>query len=202
MGCQREIAQQITAGGADYVLAVKENQGQLHEGIRDLFQGAEALGFDGVPYDYALTVEKGHGRVERRECWTITATDCLDYLDPQGQWPQLKAAVRVVGHRQTEEGGASQPRYYISSWVAPAEQLLAAISSHWSIENSLHWTLDVTFREDQCRVRKDHGPQNMATLRQIGHNLLNNERTLKVGIQGKRLNAGWDEDYLLKVLLG
>ncbi len=110
MGCQREIAQQIIAGGADYVLAVKENQGRLHEGIRDLFQGAEAWGFDGVPYDYALTVDKGHGRVERRECWTITATDCLDYLDPQGQWSQLKAAVRVVGHRQTGAGGISQPR--------------------------------------------------------------------------------------------
>ena len=202
MGCQREIAQQITQGGADYVLTVKENQGQLHEGIRDLFEGAEALGFDGVSYDHTETVEKGHGRLERRECWVITDQDCLDYLDPQGQWPQLKAAVRVVGHRQTTAGSTSQPRYYISSLAASAEQLLAAIRSHWSIENSLHWTLDVTFREDQCRVRKDHGPQNINTLRQIGHNLLKNEKTLKVGIQGKRLNAGWDEDYLLKVLLG
>ena len=105
MGCQREIAEQIPDGGADYVLAVKENQGQLYEGIRDLFEGAAALGFDGVPYDYAQTVDKGHGRVERRECWTITEADCLDYLDPQGQWPQLKAAVRVVGHRQTGAGG-------------------------------------------------------------------------------------------------
>ena len=108
----------------------------------------------------------------------------------------------MVGHRQTGAGGVSQPRYYISSLPASAEQLLAAIRSHWSIENSLHWTLDVTFREDQCRVRKDHGPQNLATLRQIGHNRLKNESTLKVGIQGKRLNAGWDEDYLRKVLLG
>ena len=116
MGCQREIAQQITDGGADYVLAVKENQGQLHEGIRDLFEGAAALGFDGVPpvqargrlYDYAGSVDKGHGRVERRECWTITEADCLDYLDPQRQWPQLKAAVKVVGHRETT-AGASQP---------------------------------------------------------------------------------------------
>ena len=98
MGCQREIAQQIVDGGADYVLAVKENQGQLHEGIRDLFAGAEALGFDGVPYDYSQTVNKGHGRVERRECWTITETDCLDYINPHGQWPQLKAAIKVVGH--------------------------------------------------------------------------------------------------------
>ena len=201
MGCQREIAQQIVDGGADYLLAVKENQGQLYENIRDLFEGAAALGFDGTPYDYAQTTDKGHGRVERRECWVITDQDCLDYLDPQGQWPQLKAAIKVVGQRQTTEGGASQPRYYIGSLAAPAEQLLAVVRSHWSIENSLHWTLDVTFREDQCRVRKDHGPQNMNTLRQIGHNLLKNERTLKVGIQGKRLNAGWDEDYLLKVLL-
>ena len=88
----------------------------------DLFEGAEALGFDGAPYDYTQTVDnKGHGRVERRECWTITEADCLDYLDPQGQWPQLKAAVRVVGHRQTGAGGISQPRYYISSLAAPAE---------------------------------------------------------------------------------
>ncbi len=202
MGCQREIAQQITGGGADYALAVKENQGQLHEGIRDLFEGAAALGFDGVPYDCTATVDKGHGRVERRECWVITDQDCLDYLAPQGQWPQLKAAVRVVGHRQTAEGSASQPRYYISSLTGSAEQLLADVRSHRSIENSLHWTLDVSFREDQCRVRQDHGPQNINTLRQIGHNLLKNETTLKVGIQGKRLNAGWDENYLLKVLLG
>ena len=121
---------------------------------------------------------------------------------PRTRWPQLKAAVRVVGHRQTQGGAISPPRYCISSLAAPAAQLLAAFSSHWSIENSLHWTLGVTFREDQCRVSKDHGPQNMATLRQIRHNLLKNERTLKVGIQGKRLNAGWDESCLLRVLPG
>ena len=114
MGCQREIAQQIIRGGADYVLAVKDNQDQLHAGIRDLFEGAEALGFDGVPYDHDQTVDKGHGRVEHRECWVITAPDPLDYLDPQRldpqrQWPELKAAIRVVGHRQTSTGATSQP---------------------------------------------------------------------------------------------
>ena len=113
MGCQREIAQQIVDGGADYVLAVKENQGQPHEGIRDLFAGAEALGFDGVPYDYSQTVNKGHGRVERRECWAITETDCLDYINPHGQWPQLNAAIKVIGHRETAADAISQPRYYI-----------------------------------------------------------------------------------------
>ncbi len=95
-----------------------------------------------------------------------------------------------------------QPRYCLSSSPAPAGLLLDAIRGHWSIDNSLHWTLDATFREDQWRLRKDHGPQNLATLRRISHNLLKNENTLKVGIQGKRLNAGWREDYLLKVLLG
>ena len=108
---------------------------------------------------------------------------------------------RMTGPGQTPEGATSQPRYYISSPAGSAEQPLSVVRSHWSIENSLHWTLDVTFREGQRRVRKDHGPQNIAMLRQIGHNLLKNERTLKVGIQGKRLNAGRDEDYLLKVLL-
>ena len=147
-------------------------------------------------------MDKGHGRVERWECLVITGQDCLDYLAPQGQWPQLKAAVRVVGQRQTTAGPARQPRYYISSLAGAAEPLLAAIRSHRSIENSLHWTLDVTFREDQRRVRKDHGPPNMNILRQVGHNLLKNERTLKVGIPGKRLNAGWDENYLLKAFLG
>ena len=116
-------------------------------------------------YDHTETVDKGHGRVERRECWIITDPDCLDYVAPQGQWPQLKAVVKVVGHRQTAVGGNSQPRYCISSLAGSAEQLLTTIRSHWSIENSLHWTLDVTFREDQCRVRKDHGPQNINILR-------------------------------------
>ena len=104
-----------------------------------------------------------------------------------------------TGRRQP---GLLQPRYYISSLDAPAERLLSAIRSHWSIENSPHWTLDVTFRENECRVHKDHAPQNLATLRQISHNPLKNETSLKTGIQGKRLNAGWRQDYLLKVLPG
>ena len=179
----------------------QENQGQLYESIRDLFAGAQALGLTAGPMTTLrpwTTDTDGWnagnaGSSPIRTAWTIWTP---------GQWPQLKAAVRVVGHRQIAEGGASQPRYYISSLAGSAEQLLAAIRSHWSIENSLHWTLDVTFREDQRRVRKDHGPQNINTPRQIGHNLLQNETTLKVGIQGKRLNAGWDEGYLFKVLLG
>ena len=202
MGCQREIAEQIVEAGADYVLAVKENQGQLNGDLRDLFHGAEEYGYEGVPHDYARTLNKGHGRIETRECWVITDPDCLDYLGTKTQWSGLRAAVKVSARRETAEGATVHSRYYISSLEAPAEKMLEAVRSHWSIENSLHWTLDVTFREDQCRIRKDYAPQNMATLRQISHNLLKKETSLKVGIQGKRLQSGWREDYLLKVLLG
>ena len=201
MGCQKEIAQGILDRGADCLLAVKENQGRLYQDVRDLFDGAEELGWDGVPYDYATTLNKGHGRIERRECWAISDPSCLGYLSTGGDWPGLRSVVKVVGRRETDKGITVQPRYYISSLDVSAERLLEAVRAHWSIENSLHWSLDVTFREDQSRVRKDHGPQNMATLRQISHNLLKRETSLKVGIQGKRLQAGWREDYLLKVLL-
>ena len=201
MGCQKEIAQGILDRGADYLLAVKENQGRLYQDVRDLFGGAEELGWDGVPYDYATTLNKGHGRIERRECWAISDPSCLGYLSTGGDWPGLRSVVKVVGRRDTDTGITVQPRYYISSLDVSAERLLEAVRAHWSIENSLHWSLDVTFREDQSRVREDHSPQNMATLRQISHNLLKRETSLKVGIQGKRLQAGWREDYLLKVLL-
>ena len=201
MGCQREIAQGILDRGADYLLAIKENQGRLYQDVRDLFDGAEGLGWDGVPYDYATTLNKGHGRIERRECWAISDPSCLGYLSTGGDWPRLCSVVKVVGRRDTDTGITGQPRYYISSLDVSAERLLEAVRAHWSIENSLHWSLDVTFREDQSRVRKDHGPQNMVTLRQISHNKLKRETSLKVGIRGKRLQAGWREDYLLKVLL-
>ncbi len=105
-----------------------------------------------------------------------------------------------MGLREAETGTTVQPRYFISSLDVSAEKLLATVRAHWSIENSLHWSLDVTFQEDQCRVRRDHGPQNFATLRNITRNMLKRETTLKVGIQGKRPQAGWDENYLLKVL--
>ena len=180
----------ILEGGADYLLAVKGNQGQLYQDVRDLFEGGDGLGLNGVPHDYATTLNKGHGRIERRECWSIGDPACLEYLSNAGDWSGLRSVVKVECRRETDVGATVQARYYISSLEASAHRQLAAVRAHWSIENSLHWSLDVTFREDQSRVRKDNAPQNMATLRQISHNLLKRETSLKVGIHGKRLQAG------------
>ena len=128
---------------------------------------------------------RGMGRIERRECWVIRDPVCLGYLSTGKEWPGLRSVVKVVGRRETEKGNTAHARYYISSLEVPAGQSLSASRAHWSIENSLHWSLDVTFREDQSRMRKDHSPQNMATLRQIAHNQLKRETSLKVGIQGQ-----------------
>ena len=120
MGCQKEIAQGILDRGADYLLAVKENQGRLYDDVSDLFEGAEEAGFDGVPHDYATTLNKGHGRIERRECWSVSDPACLEYLSTGKEWPELRSVVKVVGRRETETGATVQSKYYISSLAAPA----------------------------------------------------------------------------------
>ena len=200
MGCQKNIAQQVVEQGADYLLAVKANQGELHRNIQDLFGCYERAGWDGAAYSHHQQVEKDHGRLERRECRVITDPEELTYVDPQQQWASLGAVAQVSYQRAAGAGSPTDTRYYICSYPADPATLLGAARSHWSIENSLHWVLDVAFDEDHSRVRTGHADRNLAVIRHWALNLLKQERTAKVGIKAKRKKAGWDFAYLLKVL--
>jgi predicted transposase YbfD/YdcC len=202
MGCQTEIAKTIVGQGADYVLALKENQPHLHEDVKLLFDDLEGSRYRAYSYEYHYTVGKNHGRREKRTCWVISDPDVLRYLRGATEWVKLGSVVKVQAKRSVGEKETVEDRYYISSLTGDAQRLLGATRTHWAIENSLHWVLDIAFREDGCRVRKDHGPQNLAILRHVAVNLLKQEKTARMGINNKRLRAGWDEDYLRKVLAG
>jgi predicted transposase YbfD/YdcC len=202
MGCQTEIAKTIVGQGADYVLALKENQPHLYEDVRLLFDDLESSHYRAYSYEYHYTVDKDHGRREKRTCWVISDPAVLRFLRGATEWVKLGSVVKVQARRRVGETVTVVDRYYISSLAGNAQRLLEATRTHWAIENSLHWVLDIAFREDECRVRKDHGPQNLAVLRHIAVNLLKQEKTVKMGIDNKRLRAGWDEKYLQKVLSG
>lgn len=200
MGCQREITSKIVDKGADYVLALKGNQGGLYQDVQELFRYAEETEF--VDCDYHKTVEKNHGRLEMRECWTISSPEYLLYLRKLSKWANLRTIVMVKRERRIGTKVEIEVQYYISSLMSNAQHILNAVRGHWGIENRLHWVLDIAFREDDSRLRKGNGPQNFGVLRHIALNLLKQEKTAKCGIKNKRLKAGWDTDYLLKVLTG
>jgi predicted transposase YbfD/YdcC len=199
IGTQTEIAKAIIDGGGDYLLSVKENQGHLFEDIQYLFDVDVAHGYE-REHSYSKTVNKGHGRIETRECWAVDNERYLSLVRKCEQWKGLKSIVRIVSQRQIGEEIEVQTRYFISSLPADAQVILKIKRSHWKIENQVHWVLDIAFREDESRVRKDHGAENLAVLRHMALNLLKNEKTAKGGIHAKRLQAGWNNDYLLRVL--
>ncbi|RME58222.1 ISAs1 family transposase [Candidatus Parcubacteria bacterium] len=201
LGCQTEIAETIVDQGADYVLALKENQGRLYEDVKLLFDDLESSDYRAYSYDHVRTVNKDHGRMEIRECWTISDPEILCHLRGSEKWKHLKTVSRIRSQRQVGDKQSTEDRYHIAS-ICGAQRVLHAARSHWGIENKLHWVLDIAFDEDRHRLRKGHGPENFAILRHIALNLLKHETSLKRSIKGKRLVAGWNEDYLLKILSG
>lgn len=201
IGCQTEIAEKIIEQEAHYVLALKENQGNLYADVVQLFDDLEHSGYKAYKHDYAKTINKNHGRIETRECWTISDPAILQHLRGFANWKGLVTVSRIRAERQIGAERSCEARYHIAS-LSGAARVLHAVRSHWGIENQLHWILDLAFDEDRCRVRKDHGPENFAVLRHIALNLLKQEKTCKRGIKGKRLLAAWKQSYLLKVLEG
>ena len=204
IGCQKDIAEKIVDQGADYVLAVKGNQPHLYEDIQKLFLWADKIEFAHIAHDTYREVDKGHGRIEIRECWTISDPDCLAMIANHTEWKGLQTVIRVRAKRLMNKETKEETRYYISTLSGETPQLAKeashAVRGHWSIENELHWVLDIAFQEDNSRIRQGHAAENMAVLRHIALNLLKQETSHKVGFKNKRLTAGWDNEYLEKVL--
>ncbi|MFT5725775.1 MAG: putative transposase YbfD/YdcC [Bacteroidia bacterium] len=193
MGCQKEIASCILGKDADYILAVKNNQKHLYEDIQYSLNNEVDMLVD-------QTIDVGHGRIEKRIC---SISEDLTNIESREQWEELKTIIKVVSTRtfkNSTKPTETAVRYYISSLRATPSEFHKAIRSHWEIENKLHWTLDVAFGEDASRKRTGYSARNFATLNKIALNLLKNETSLKVGVKGRRLKAGWDDNYLIKVL--
>ena len=191
IGCQTAIAKQIVDQGADYLLAVKDNQPTLHEAIRDYFRTALAGEFAGVPMTYHEEVDAGHGRCEVRRCWLV---EDLCTLPNPDQWAGLRSIVWVQAERHVGDTVSCEDRYYITTLAGSAQTVGRAVRSHWGIENQLHWVLDVTFREDDSRIRRDHAPSNFNTLRQFALNLLKRHPDRR-SIKRKRLSAATNDDF-------
>jgi predicted transposase YbfD/YdcC len=193
MGCQKEIAKTIIDNDANYILAVKENQASLLETVQDEFLFSKDITKD-------ISVDGDHGRIETRVCSVITD---FQHVDKNGEWENLSAVIKIESQREfknSDKPTEKAIRYYISSCTLEPNEFQKSIRSHWAIENKLHWVLDVGFNEDASRKRNQNAAQNYSILLKIALNLLKNEKTEKQGIKGKRLKAGWDEGYLLKVI--
>lgn len=190
MGTQKDIAKKVIDKNADYVLALKGNQSYLKQDVESLCKRSKP------DWENEL-VEKGHGRIESRRCEVYKQLDLLEDVD---NWPGFKSVIKVIAKRQLRDKQTSETRYYISSLDHDAKDFNKYIRQHWSVENNLHWTLDMTFREDEQRKRIKYAAQNFAIIRKIALNLLKKEGGMKLSLKTKRLKAGWDNNYLLKIL--
>lgn len=201
MGCQKEITQVITGKGGEYVLALKENQPTLHEDVKKIFDDGAKEGWRGRGHDEYVEADKGHGRIERR---TTTITwDAAWLFNTAGTngWTHMRCLVHVRRERTIGDATTVSDHLFIASVeTRKASRMAEIIRAHWGVENRLHWRLDMCFNEDQSRLRKGHGAQNMSRLRRLGLNLLERDKAKKMGIKNKRLAAGWNHDYLIQLL--
>ena len=198
MGCQTEIAAQIIRQGGDYVLALKGNQSTLHEDVKSFFEDAALEADPDISWQREQTTDGDHGRVEIR--WYRCTSD-ISWLDEKGRWEGLRSICEVVSERHVGDDIRREARYFIGSIPADPKLWAHAVRAHWGIENELHWRLDVVFREDDSRVRKGHGPENLAVLRHIASNLLSRDPN-KGSFKTKRYRAALSDEYRLKLLAG
>jgi predicted transposase YbfD/YdcC len=199
LNCQKDIAQTIIEHKADYVFALKANHPQLHQDVIDWFDWAHQRDFREVTHDFHQTVNKGHGRLEIRRCWAIHDPLALESLGHYEGWTGLRTVIMVERERHLADTVQTDTAYYLSSLPADARRILAATRTHWAVENTFHWTMDVVFGEDAARVRLDEAPENFAVIRHIALNLLK-PHPAKLSIKRKRFRAALDEDFLLQLL--
>ncbi len=199
MGTQTEIAKKIIERKADYVLALKANHPTLYRQVKEWFEQAQAIQFEGIDVSYDKRIEKGHHRTEIREVWTVPVAAIGEIYQPQ-PWARLQSVVMVVRVRHLWNKSTREVQFYLTSLTNDAQLLGRAIRKHWGIENEAHWTLDVTFAEDACRIRSFHSPRNFALLRRIALNALNREQTYKRSLRQKSKRAAMDDDYMIQVL--
>ena len=197
MGAQKTIAEQIVDGGGDYLLAIKGNQPSVHEEITGFFKDAAGNNFNGIEHSFFEEKNKTHGRIEHRRYWAVENVECIKNKD---DWKGLNMIGMAESERTVDGKTTTDQRFFIGSIDGDAKTFANACRKHWGIENSLHWCLDIAFREDECRIRKGFASENFAVVRHIALNLLKKEKTLRNGLNAKRLLSGWDNDYLLKVL--
>ncbi|MCP4721239.1 MAG: ISAs1 family transposase [Desulfobacteraceae bacterium] len=197
MGTQKKIAKTIVDKDGDYILALKENHKSLYSDTVLFFEQMESFKPEDFEFDKYETVDGGHGRIETRNYFT---TSNIDWLQGRENWPGLKSIGMVESTREIKDKISKERRYYISSLESDAEKFGKSVRSHWGIENSVHWVLDIAFREDESRIRKGNAPENLAVLRHIALNLLRNNKSFKGSIKTKRLNAAMDVEYLQNVM--
>jgi len=196
MGCQRGIAQKIIDKKADYVLALKGNQGSLHEDVKLFIAEQTAKNFEDATISRDRSVDADHGRIETRN---VTVIHDVAWLRQRHDWPGLNGIVVVESSRELPDRTEQETRLYLTSLTASAAALGPAVRSHWAIENSLHWVMDMTFRDDECRIRTHHAPANFATIRHMAHNLLRNARG-KDSLRLRRKLAAWNDDFLISLV--